>query len=86
MKKIVMTLVLALGLAFSSYAPAFAHNTGMNGNLEQNMNTNTTSSMNANSYHAQSVDNNEKKSNWGWLGLLGLVGLAGLRNRNPERH
>ncbi|MBY0012630.1 WGxxGxxG-CTERM domain-containing protein [Paenibacillus typhae] len=28
---------------------------------------------------------NDRGSNWGWLGLIGLLGLAGMRNRSSER-
>ncbi|MNP80322.1 hypothetical protein D3C76_1783850 [compost metagenome] len=28
---------------------------------------------------------NDRGSNWGWLGLIGLLGLAGMRNRSGER-
>jgi len=38
----------------------------------------------ANNYRATAVDNN-RGSNWGWLGLLGLTGLFGLRSRERER-
>jgi len=38
----------------------------------------------ANNYRTTAVDNN-RGTNWGWLGLLGLTGLFGLRSRERER-
>jgi MYXO-CTERM domain-containing protein len=38
-------------------------------------------------YRAQSTTtDNNKNSNWGWLGLLGLLGLVGMRSRSGERN
>lgn len=40
----------------------------------------------SNNYRTNAVDNNnDRGSNWGWLGLLGLTGLLGLRSRQRER-
>ena len=30
------------------------------------------------------MDRQEDRDNWGWIGLLGLAGLLGLRRREPE--
>ncbi|WP_052380478.1 WGxxGxxG family protein [Paenibacillus camerounensis] len=32
-----------------------------------------------------SATDNNRGSNWGWLGLVGLLGLAGMRSRSGER-
>ncbi|MEF2247930.1 MULTISPECIES: WGxxGxxG family protein [unclassified Paenibacillus] len=39
---------------------------------------------NINNYRTSAVDNN-RGTNWSWIGLLGLAGLFGLRNRERER-
>ena len=30
--------------------------------------------------------NNDRDTDWGWLGLLGLAGLLGLRRRDHDHH
>ncbi|KTD86610.1 WGxxGxxG family protein [Paenibacillus etheri] len=48
------------------------------------VNQNSTANQNGN-YRAQAVANENRGTNWSWLGLLGLLGLTGLRKRSPER-
>ncbi|WP_054023677.1 WGxxGxxG family protein [Bacillus sp. FJAT-28004] len=40
--------------------------------------------MNANNYRTNATTD-DRRNNWGWLGLLGLTGLIGLRSRDRER-
>ncbi|MEK3879200.1 WGxxGxxG family protein [Paenibacillus sp. FSL H8-0122] len=58
--------------------------TGDNSSVSPLSNNNTTGR-----YRAQSTtttaNNDNRSSNWGWLGLLGLLGLAGMRSRTGER-
>ena len=35
---------------------------------------------------SRGTDNNDKDTDWGWVGLLGLVGLLGMRRREPDHH
>ncbi|CAH1192029.1 hypothetical protein PAECIP111892_00826 [Paenibacillus auburnensis] len=61
-----------------------------NGNLNTNNgnvtgNQNTTAAKGDGNYRAQAVGDNDRDTNWSWLGLLGLLGLAGLRKKSHER-
>ncbi|MCM3636050.1 WGxxGxxG family protein [Paenibacillus camelliae] len=61
-------------------------NNELRANNNNNMMNNQTGRYNANStnYRATAVDN-DRGTDWGWLGLLGLTGLLGLRSRSRER-
>ncbi|MGG3282772.1 WGxxGxxG family protein [Paenibacillus solani] len=78
MKKICVSFLAAWSIALVLVVPAFAEYNNMNRN---DMNTNN---VNTNSYHTNATTQ-DKRTDWGWLGLLGLVGLAGLKRRSPER-
>lgn len=79
MKKICMSFLAAMSIAFMLVVPVSAENNNMNAN---DMNTNN---VNARSYNTNAATN-DNDTDWGWLGLIGLAGLAGLRRRTPERH
>uniref|UniRef100_UPI00406BF2F1 WGxxGxxG family protein n=1 Tax=Paenibacillus sp. FSL E2-0178 TaxID=2921361 RepID=UPI00406BF2F1 len=53
-------------------------------NVSTTGNQNSTAIQNGN-YRAQSVANEDRGTNWSWLGLLGLLGITGLRKRSPGR-
>lgn len=53
-------------------------------NVNATGNHNSTAVENGN-YRAQAVGDENRGTNWSWLGLLGLLGLTGLRNRSREK-
>jgi MYXO-CTERM domain-containing protein len=53
-------------------------------NVNTTGNENSTANQNGN-YRAQAVSDENRGTNWSWLGLLGLIGLTGLRKRSSER-
>ncbi len=48
------------------------------------MNEYKTNRIHTNNYRTTALDNN-RGTNWGWLGLIGLAGLFGLRSRERGR-
>lgn len=81
--------------------PAFANQDEANLSIQTQYSVNQTNNLNAKNdtttvnqnstanqngkYRAQAVANENRGTNWSWLGLLGLLGLTGLRKRSPER-